>query len=126
MFPSAKLSIKEFISLSKALAPRAYSISSSIKKHANEVHLTIGSVRYHSNEREHNGVASTYLADIANIDDTVHCYFSPNKNFAIPANGELPIIMVGPGTGIAPFRAFLEEREATGSKRRKLVILWRS
>lgn len=112
----ATLSIEELIALSKPLAPRAYSISSSIKKHANEVHLTVGSVRYKTNERDHNGVASTFLADIAKEGDKIHCYFSPNKNFAIPEDGELPIIMVGPGTGIAPFRAFLEEREATNAK----------
>ncbi len=115
-FPKAQFSLEEFIGLSKGLAARAYSISSSMLKHDKEVHLTIGSVRYQSNDRDHNGVASTFLADVANEGDDILCYFSPNKNFAIPENGDLPIIMVGPGTGIAPFRAFLEEREATGAK----------
>lgn len=109
------LSLSEFMATCKPLVARAYSISSSIKKHENEVHLTIGSVRYKTNQREQNGVASTYLADIANQGDTVFCYFSPNKSFKIPQNGELPIIMVGPGTGIAPFRSFLEAREMTGA-----------
>jgi len=108
-----KLSIDDFIALCKPLAARAYSISSSIKKHPGEVHLTIGSVRYHAQDRDHNGVCSTYLADIAEEGDSIACYFSPNKNFAVPNDSSLPIIMVGPGTGIAPFRAFLEEREAT-------------
>ncbi|WP_434353226.1 sulfite reductase flavoprotein subunit alpha [Psychrobacter sp. HD31] len=107
------LTLNEFLATCKPLVARAYSISSSIKKHENEVHLTIGSVRYKTNERHQNGVASTYLADIANEGDTVHCYFSPNKSFKIPQDGSLPIIMVGPGTGIAPFRSFLEAREMT-------------
>lgn len=106
-------SVEQFLGLSKSLAARAYSISSSINKHDNEVHLTIGSVRYNSNDRDHNGVCSTYLADVANVGDEVMCYFSPNKNFAVPEDTNLPIIMVGPGTGIAPFRAFLEERESS-------------
>ncbi|MBS9779117.1 MAG: sulfite reductase flavoprotein subunit alpha [Moraxellaceae bacterium] len=110
-----KITLNDFMATCKPLTARAYSISSSIKKHENEVHLTIGSVRYKTNQRQQNGVASTYLADIANEGDTVHCYFSPNKSFKIPQNGELPIIMVGPGTGIAPFRSFLEEREMTGA-----------
>ena len=107
----ANLDGDEFVSLSKPLAPRAYSISSSINKHANEVHLTIGSVRYHSNGRDHNGVCSTWLADELDEGAKVSCYFAPNKHFALPQDDNLPIIMVGPGTGIAPFRSFLEERE---------------
>lgn len=110
------ITLDEFISTCKPLVARAYSISSSIKKHDNEVHLTIGSVRYTTNKREQNGVASTFLADITNVGDTVYCYFSPNKSFKIPENGDLPIIMVGPGTGIAPFRSFLEAREMTEAK----------
>ena len=110
---TGQFSINEFIVLCKPLAARAYSISSSINKHPGEVHLTIGSVRYHAQDRDHNGVCSTYLADIAEEGDSIACYFSPNKNFAIPVDDSLPIIMVGPGTGIAPFRAFLEEREVT-------------
>jgi len=110
---TGNFSIDDFIALCKPLAARAYSISSSIKKHPGEVHLTIGSVRYHAQDRDHNGVCSTYLADIAEEGDSIACYFSPNKNFAVPNDSSLPIIMVGPGTGIAPFRAFLEEREAT-------------
>ena len=112
-YPSAEFTLDEFIGLCKPLAARAYSISSSIKKHENEVHLTIGSVRYHSNDRDHNGVCSTYLADVAEVNEKVKCYFSPNKHFAVPEDKNLPMIMVGPGTGLAPFRAFLEEREMT-------------
>ncbi|PIE40759.1 MAG: sulfite reductase subunit alpha [Gammaproteobacteria bacterium] len=113
--PDAGLSIEEFVSLSKPLAGRAYSISSSIHKHQNQVHLTIGSVRYHTQGRDHYGVCSTFLADVAQVGDKVKCYFAPNKNFAVPDDKNLPMIMVGPGTGIAPFRAFLEEREVTNA-----------
>lgn len=110
-YPAAQFNAEELLSLTKPLAARAYSISSSINKHDNEVHLTIGSVRYHSYGRDHHGVCSTWLADVVNEGDPVSCYFAPNKNFAVPEDNDLPIIMVGPGTGIAPFRAFLEERE---------------
>ncbi|MEM6642319.1 MAG: flavodoxin domain-containing protein [Bacteroidota bacterium] len=111
-----KISFYDFLKTCKPLTPRAYSISSSIKAHENEVHLTISSVRYSREDRAQNGVASTYLADMVKVGENVKCYFSPNKQFKIPENGDLPIIMVGPGTGIAPFRAFLEEREQTSAK----------
>ena len=114
--PQYKVSFEELVTLLKPLAPRAYSISSSLLAHDNEVHLTIGSVRYTTNDRPHNGVCSTFLADVADEGDDVACYFTVNKHFAIPEDPNCPIIMVGPGTGIAPFRAFLEERSATGAK----------
>ncbi|SUO96968.1 diflavin oxidoreductase [Suttonella ornithocola] len=116
-YPEATFSAQELVDVLKPLAPRAYSISSSHDKHPDEVHLTIGAVRYTQDEREHHGVASTWLADDLAVGDIIPCYFSPNKHFSIPANPEAPMIMVGPGTGIAPFRAFLEAREmaqATG------------
>lgn len=116
LYPQAQFTAAEFILLAKALAPRAYSISSSIKHHANEVHLTIGNVRYQSNDREHNGVCSTFLSDQAELGDKIKCYFAPNISFSVPENINAPMIMVGPGTGIAPFRAFLEERLATNAK----------
>jgi len=116
LYPQAQFSIAEFIHLAKPLAPRAYSISSSIKHHDNEVHLTIGNVRYHSNDRDHNGVCSTFLSDESAVGDKIKCYFSPNKSFSVPTEANAPMIMVGPGTGIAPFRAFLEERLATDAK----------
>ena len=74
-----KFDAETFIDLCKPLAPRAYSISSSIRKHDNQVHLTIGSVRYKGNNRTHNGVCSTYLADIAEPGEKVFCYFAPKK-----------------------------------------------
>ena len=112
-YGNGKISFIDFFNTCKPLSARAYSISSSILKHPNEVHLTVGSVRYNKEDRTQNGVASTFMADIMNEGDTVKCYFSPNKQFKIPQDGETATIMVGPGTGIAPFRSFLEEREET-------------
>lgn len=106
----------EFVGLLRKLQPRAYSISSSSKAHEDEVHLTISSVRYNAQDRKHEGVASCYLADRVGENDKVGVYFSPNKAFRVPEDTDLPIIMVGPGTGVAPFRAFLEEREVTEAK----------
>lgn len=106
------MSLLRFVELCKPLAARAYSISSSINAHPEQVHLTIGNVRYEGNGRQYNGVCSTYLADLVEAGEPVGCYFSPNKSFAVPEDDSVPMIMVGPGTGIAPFRAFLEERQA--------------
>ena len=103
------------MSLLKPIAPRAYSISSSLNKNKDEVHLTIGSVRYQNEDRSYNGTCSSWLADLVNEGGKVPCYFAPNKNFAVPEDDKAPMIMVGPGTGIAPFRAFLEEREIQAS-----------
>jgi sulfite reductase (NADPH) flavoprotein alpha-component len=108
-------SIDEFLKLLKALQHRAYSISSSPSKHAGSVHLTVASVRWSNNDRDHRGVCSTFLADRINENDKLGIFVSPNKAFRIPDNDKAPIIMVGPGTGIAPFRAFLEEREVRGA-----------
>jgi sulfite reductase (NADPH) flavoprotein alpha-component len=108
--------VAEFVPLLKRLAPRLFSISSSPKAHPGEVHLTVGAVRYESHGRERKGVASTFLADRVGDTNFVKVFVQPSHGFKPPANGETPMIMVGPGTGIAPFRAFLEERLATGAK----------
>merc|ERR1712194_288479 len=121
-YGTGNIAFYDFLNTCKPLTPRAYSISSSVKKHDNEVHLTIGSVRYKNDKRQQNGVASTFLADFAKVGQKVKCYFSPNKLFKIPEDGNKSIIMVGPGTGIAPFRAFLEEREATGAKGKNWLL----
>ena len=110
------LSIPEFVALLRPLQHRAYSISSSQKAHPNQVHLTIASVRYHSAGRARSGVCSTYLAERVKRGEKPAIFISPNKAFRVPSNGDAPLIMIGPGTGIAPFRAFLEEREAVGAK----------
>ena len=113
-FPQIGLSVDNLISLLRPMPPRLYSIASSLSAHTEEVHLTIAVVRYDTHGRKRKGVCSSYLAE--RVGDTVPCYFHPNKNFKLPADGDKPIIMVGPGTGIAPFRAFIEERKVTGAR----------
>ncbi len=115
-FPNVAFSAAEFISLLKPLQHRAYSISSSGKMYPDSVHLTVASVRYNSFDREHKGVCSTYMADLVDENAEVKLFFSPNKTFRVPDNNDLPMIMVGPGTGIAPFRAFLQERQFRQAK----------
>ncbi|KGT89822.1 MULTISPECIES: sulfite reductase subunit alpha [Enterobacterales] len=110
------LSVPELVAMLRPLQHRAYSISSSSKTHPNQVHLTIASVRYHSGGRERKGVCSTYLAERVRRGEKPAIFISPNKAFRVPANGNAPLIMVGPGTGIAPFRAFLQERQSTGAE----------
>ncbi len=103
---------EEFVSVLKKLQPRLYSISSSPKAHLGEVHLTVAIVRYHSNYRDRGGVCSSFLADrVEGVQPKVFVHV--NKAFRLPTDLSKPIIMCGPGTGIAPFRAFLEERRAT-------------
>ncbi len=113
--PEVKFSPDEFVALLKKLAPRLYSISSSPKTHAGQVHLTVSIVRHESHGRKRKGVASTFLADRA-MENPIPVFVQTSYGFRLPANGETPIIMVGPGTGVAPFRAFLHERRAVGAK----------
>ncbi|PTY00832.1 sulfite reductase subunit alpha [Verrucomicrobia bacterium LW23] len=96
----------------KKIAPRLYSISSSIKANPEQVHLTVSVVRYTTNGRVHKGICSTYLADRAAEPATVPVFIQTSHGFRLPADPKTPIIMVGPGTGVAPFRAFLQERRA--------------
>ena len=112
----ATVSAQQIVDCFRALPPRLYSIASSPKAHPDEVHLTIAAVRYHTYDKERKGVASTYLADEGKPGTKVNVYLHKNKNFRLPENGDTPIIMVGPGTGIAPFRAFIEERAETEAK----------
>ena len=114
--PEIVFSIDEFLALLKPLQHRAYSISSSPNKHIGSVHLTVASVRWREDDRDHLGVCSTFLADRVAANGTAGVFISPNKAFRIPANDDTPMIMVGPGTGVAPFRAFLEERQMSGAK----------
>lgn len=99
----------------RKLPPRLYSIASSPLAHPDEVHLTVAAVRYQAHGRQRKGVCSTYLADLVKPGDKVPVFVQPNKNFRLPADGATPVIMVGPGTGIAPFRAFVEHRAALGN-----------
>lgn len=105
----------EFVSVLKKLQPRLYSIASSPKAHPGEVHLCVGIVRYDSYGRKRGGICSTFLAD-RSAGLTPGVFVHSNNAFRVPANGDTPVIMCGPGTGIAPFRAFLEERKATAAK----------
>lgn len=120
--PAAKFSPSEFVALLKKLQPRLYSISSSPKAHPGQVHLCVGVVRYDSLGRARKGVCSTFLAERVPAGGVVPVFVHHNKNFHPPANPDAPMIMVGPGTGIAPFRAFLEERRASGAKGRNWLF----
>lgn len=114
-YPADGLGAGDFIAFLRPLAGRLYSIASSIAAHPNEVHLTVGAVRYEAFGREKKGVCSTFITDMWDEGATAGVYFHHNKNFKLPEDGSLPVIMIGPGTGIAPFRAFIEERLATGA-----------
>lgn len=105
----------EVVGWLKPLQHRAYSISSSPKAHEGEVHLTVAAVRWMSGARAYGGVCSTFLADHVPTGETAGIFMSPNKSFRVPEDNSVPMIMVGPGTGVAPFRAFLEERRARGA-----------
>ena len=118
--PKARFAPTEFVALLKKLQPRLYSISSSLKAHPGQVHLTVGVVRYESLGRKRAGVCSTFLAERADS-SAVPVFVHQNTGFRPPASDK-PLIMVGPGTGIAPFRAYLEERRATGAKGRNWLF----
>lgn len=108
VFGTAKLFVRHL----RKLGPRLYSIASSPKAHTDEVHLTVAKVIYDLDGRNRKGVCSSYLAERVNGDGTVPVFLQPAKHFKLPRDPSTPVIMIGPGTGIAPFRAFLEEREA--------------
>ena len=112
--PSIKWTPQELIDTLAKLMPRLYSISSSLKAHPNRVHFTIDIVHYESRGRKRNGVCSTFLAERA--DSAPIPVFPNTSKFRLPTEPNTPIIMIGPGTGVAPFRAFLQERKAIGAK----------
>lgn len=109
-FPT-KLEVQALLGALKRLQPRMYSISSSPKATSGEVHITVSAVRYKCEDKQRKGVCSTFMADFTG-DATVPIFVQKSANFRPPANSKTPMIMVGPGTGIAPFRAFLQERHA--------------
>jgi sulfite reductase (NADPH) flavoprotein alpha-component len=111
-FPSAKPSPQELVDHMRKLMPRLYSIASSPRLHPTGVHLTIATVRYQTNGRDRVGVCSSFLADRVAVNETPVPVFVSNSHFGVPEDGAKDIIMVGPGTGIAPFRAFVQERVA--------------
>ncbi|WP_339302684.1 assimilatory sulfite reductase (NADPH) flavoprotein subunit [Paenibacillus sp. FSL R5-0519] len=109
--PAAK-----FVAVLRKIPARLYSIASSSKSFPDEVHLTVRTVRYEARGRERYGVCSVHLAERIEAGDTLPVYIQHNPNFKLPENPDTPIIMVGPGTGVAPFRSFLGEREETGAE----------
>lgn len=120
--PTPELTAEEFLSLLKPLQHRAYSISSSPNATEQSVHLTVAAVRYGTDGRERRGVCSTFLADRVGENGTAGVFVTKNKAFRVPVDDTAPMIMVGPGTGIAPFRGFLQERRARGATGRNWLF----
>ncbi len=121
-FPVARFTPEEFVGVLRKLQPRLYSIASSQKVVGEAVHLTIACVRFHAHNRERAGVASVYLAERAAEPGSVPVFVHTAKHFRVPENPATDMIMVGPGTGIAPFRAMLQERKATGATGRNWLF----
>ncbi|GKI63271.1 NADPH-dependent assimilatory sulfite reductase flavoprotein subunit [Klebsiella variicola] len=115
-FSPAQLDAEALIGLLRPLTPRLYSIASSQAEVESEVHFTVGVVRYEIEGRARAGGASSFLADRVEEDGEVRVFIEHNDNFRLPANPETPVIMIGPGTGIAPFRAFMQQRAADGAQ----------
>ncbi len=115
LFPTSKPDPATFVAALSRLRPRLYSISSSQAAHPNEVHLTVGRVSWEHNGRTRRGVASTMFADRLAPGQKVAIFVQKSHGFTVPSDPMAPMIMIGPGTGIAPFRAFLEERETQGA-----------
>ena len=114
--PSAKLGAQEFIELLRKLMPRLYSISSAPSKYPDEIHLTVAVVRYETNGRPREGVCSSYLSERARLNEPDVPVFVADSHFGLPADDDVPVIMVGPGTGVAPFRSFVMDRATRGAK----------
>ena len=110
-----ELDAQQLVDLLRPLTPRLYSIASSQAENESEVHITVGAVRYEIEGRARTGGASGYLADRLEEDGEVRVFIEHNDNFRLPANPDAPVIMIGPGTGIAPFRAFMQQRENDGA-----------
>jgi sulfite reductase (NADPH) flavoprotein alpha-component len=115
-FAPWEVSVSEFVAILRKIPARLYSIASSSKANPDEVHLTIGTVRYEAHGRDRVGVCSNECAVRAQPGDHLPVYVQRNSNFKLPADPNTPLIMIGPGTGIAPFRSFLEEREEIGAE----------
>lgn len=115
-FSPAQLDAEALIGLLRPLTPRLYSIASSQAEVESEVHVTVGVMRYEIEGRARAGGASSFLADRVEEDGEVRVFIEHNDNFRLPANPETPVIMIGPGTGIAPFRAFMQQRAADGAQ----------
>ena len=120
--PSIRFTPEEFVATLRKLQPRLYSIASSIKAFPEQVHFIIASVRYRSHGRGREGVASIYLAERVAESVRIPMFVHVAKGFRLPEDPSTPIIMVGPGTGVAPFRAYLHERKQTGASGRNWLF----
>jgi sulfite reductase (NADPH) flavoprotein alpha-component len=120
-FPTA-LTPAQLTGLLRKLPARLYSVASSLEAVPDEAHLLVGVVRYQSHGRERHGVASTFVAERTRAGDRLKVYVKPNKNFRLPTDPDRRLIMIGPGTGVAPFRAFLQQRQATGAAGRNWLF----
>lgn len=114
-FPGVVTEPQQLFNVLQRLTPRMYSIASSQAQHQDNVQTTVRVIRYDSHGRSRQGVASGHLGDRAGVGETMPIFLHSNANFRLPEDNSAPVIMIGPGTGIAPFRAFLEERQATGA-----------
>lgn len=111
-----ELNAEQLTGLLRPLTPRLYSIASSQAESESEVHITVGAVRYEIDGRQRGGGASTWLADRLEEEGAIRVFIEHNDNFRLPANPDTPVIMIGPGTGIAPFRAFMQQRDNDGAE----------
>ncbi len=116
-----KLTAEQLVGLLRPLPPRLYSVASSLAAHPGETHLLVGAVRWRSHGHARNGVASGFLA-AKRRGDTAKLYVKPNRHFRLPKDADRPIVMIGAGTGVAPYRAFIEERAAIGAKGRSWLV----
>ena len=121
-FPAATFEPQEFVNELKRLTPRLYSIASSPAKYPNEIHLTVAIVRYQTNGRDRIGVASSYLADRVELNAPTIPVYVQSSHFRLPEDPTADVIMVGPGTGVAPFRAFIQERVAADASGRNWLF----
>ena len=117
-----KLAPSQLFGLLRPLPGRLYSVASSLAAHPGEAHLLVGTVRWELHGKKRKGVASTYLADRSRIGDKVRIYVKPNRHFRLPEDTARPIVMIGAGTGVAPYRAFLEERVEQGAKGKSWLV----
>ena len=115
-FPGAITDPQQLFNVLQRLTPRMYSISSSLLAHPNEVHTTVRVIKYHAHGLDRQGVCSGHLGERAPVGSPMPVFLHENNAFRLPESGDAPVIMIGPGTGIAPFRAFLEQRQALGEK----------
>lgn len=120
-FPE-KLTVDQFISILRPIQPRLYSIASSQQAYPDEVHLSVGVVKFKNNNRDKTGLCSVFLSDRTNEEESAPVFIEKNNNFRLPKNPEIPIIMVGAGTGIAPYRAFVQHRELEEKRGKSWLI----